>query len=83
MTAPAASARFAHHVATARFADLPASAAEHAKTFILDTIGVGIAGSTADGAAVPPPAGAMERLVALADDLETLTDLRGPPAPLA
>jgi 2-methylcitrate dehydratase PrpD len=48
---PAASERFAHHVATTRLADVPDSAIEHAKIFILDTLGVGISGSTADGAA--------------------------------
>lgn len=36
---------FADHVVRTRFADLPASAIKAAKTFILDTLGVGIAGS--------------------------------------
>lgn len=39
------SERFAAHAARTRFEDLPAEAAETAKIFILDTIGVGIAGS--------------------------------------
>ncbi len=42
---------FAAHVATTRLADIPDRAIERAKTFILDTIGVGIAGSSAAGAA--------------------------------
>ena len=45
-----ASERFARHVLGTRFADLPDDAVNQAKTFILDTIGVGIAGSTAAGA---------------------------------
>jgi 2-methylcitrate dehydratase PrpD len=43
--------RFATHVATARFEDLPVDAIAQAKIFILDTFGVGIAGATAAGAA--------------------------------
>lgn len=42
---------FAAHVAGTRFADIPALVIERAKVFILDTIGVGIAGSSASGAA--------------------------------
>jgi 2-methylcitrate dehydratase PrpD len=45
------SERFAAHVASARFEDLPEDAVAQAKTFILDTFGVGIAGATAAGAA--------------------------------
>jgi 2-methylcitrate dehydratase PrpD len=47
---PVASERFARHVAATRYEDLPSSAIEHAKIFLLDTLGVGISGSTADGA---------------------------------
>ena len=36
---------FADHVATTRFEDLPGEAVEAAKVFILDTLGVGLAGS--------------------------------------
>jgi aconitate decarboxylase len=39
-------AAFADHVVRTRFRDLPSNAIEAAKTFILDTLGVGIAGST-------------------------------------
>ncbi len=46
-----ASERLAAHVAGLRYADLPASAITAAKTFILDTLGVGISGATADGMA--------------------------------
>ena len=45
-----ASERFARHALSMRYEDLPADAILHAKTFILDTIGVGIAGSSAAGA---------------------------------
>jgi 2-methylcitrate dehydratase PrpD len=45
-----ASERFARHAIQTRFEDLPGEAVLHAKTFILDTLGVGISGSTADGA---------------------------------
>jgi 2-methylcitrate dehydratase PrpD len=51
MNAQPLSERFAAHVATARFEDLPADAVARAKVFILDTLGVGIAGATAAGAA--------------------------------
>jgi len=44
------SARFAAHIAAARYEDLPEDAIAQAKTFILDTFGVGIAGATANGA---------------------------------
>ena len=37
---------FADHVVTTRFRDIPADAVRVAKVFILDTLGVGIAGST-------------------------------------
>jgi 2-methylcitrate dehydratase PrpD len=46
-----AAARFAAHALTTRFSDLPADAIQQAKTFILDSIGVGIAGSSVPGAA--------------------------------
>lgn len=41
-------AAFTSHIARTRFEDLPAEAVAKAKTFLLDTIGVGLAG-TADG----------------------------------
>ncbi len=41
-----ATAAFAKHVAERCYADLPPEAVRAAKTFILDTIGVGLAGST-------------------------------------
>ncbi len=51
MTELTLSERFAAHVATARYEDLPPDAVAQAKVFILDTFGVGIAGATAAGAA--------------------------------
>ena len=45
------SERLAAHVAGLRWEDLPDHAIERAKVFILDTLGVGVAGSTAFGAA--------------------------------
>jgi len=45
-----ASERFARHALATRYEDLSADAILQAKTFILDTIGVGIAGSAAAGA---------------------------------
>ncbi len=45
-----AAARFAAHALDTRFADLPSGAVQKAKLFILDSLGVGIAGSSADGA---------------------------------
>lgn len=45
-----AARRFAAHALRARFEDLPAPAVAAAKTFILDSLGVGIAGSSAAGA---------------------------------
>ncbi|MEA2730051.1 MAG: aconitate decarboxylase [Acetobacteraceae bacterium] len=51
MTPPAhAARRFAHHALTTRYEDLSDDAVAQAKVFILDTFGVGIAGSTAHGA---------------------------------
>jgi aconitate decarboxylase len=50
LDSPLASERFARHALGTRFEDLPEDAVLQAKTFILDTIGVGIAGSTAAGA---------------------------------
>ncbi|MFN0116471.1 MAG: MmgE/PrpD family protein [Paracoccaceae bacterium] len=47
MTADAA--RVADHVAGARFEDLPPEAVAKVKTFLLDTIGVGVAGSSGAG----------------------------------
>lgn len=41
----------AEHAARTRFADLPPAAVARAKVFLLDTLGVGLAGSTAQGAA--------------------------------
>jgi len=48
--APVASERFARHALETRFEDLSADAVARAKVFVLDTIGVGIAGSSAAGA---------------------------------
>ena len=45
-----AAARFAAHATTTRFEDLPVEAVHAAKTFTLDSLGVGIAGSSVDGA---------------------------------
>ncbi|HYF06667.1 MAG TPA: MmgE/PrpD family protein [Acetobacteraceae bacterium] len=50
MSRPDSAVRFASHVAETRFENLSPEAVERAKVFILDTIGVGIAGSTAQGA---------------------------------
>lgn len=50
MNHPIASERFARHALGTRYEDLPDDAVLQAKTFILDTIGVGIAGSSAAGA---------------------------------
>ena len=44
-----AGSRFARHVVETRFEDLPPAAVAAAKVFILDTLGVGVAGSTAQG----------------------------------
>ncbi|TPG44202.1 MmgE/PrpD family protein [Roseomonas nepalensis] len=44
------SERFAEHALSARFEDLPGDAVGQAKVFILDTLGVGVAGSSAFGA---------------------------------
>jgi len=41
--------RFAHHALDTRFADLPPAAVEKAKVFVLDSLGVGIAGSSVEG----------------------------------
>ena len=51
MTEPNAAQRFAAHVVQTRFSDLPEAAVERAKVFILDSLGVGVAGSSAAGAA--------------------------------
>lgn len=40
------STRLADHIAGVRYGDLPAAAVDRIKTFLLDTIGVGIAGSS-------------------------------------
>jgi aconitate decarboxylase len=50
MNEPFAGERFSRHVTGTRFEDLPADAIFQAKSFILDTLGVGIAGSSAVGA---------------------------------
>jgi 2-methylcitrate dehydratase PrpD len=47
---PVASERFAHHALATRYEDLTEDAIAQSKTFVLDTIGVGIAGSSAEGA---------------------------------
>src|SRR5690242_739002 len=44
-----AAARFAAHALETRFSDLPAAAVERAKVYVLDSLGVGIAGSSVDG----------------------------------
>jgi len=49
--APLAAERLARHVVETRYEDLPAVAIERAKTFILDTLGVGVAGLRAPFAA--------------------------------
>jgi aconitate decarboxylase len=49
--APLAAERLAAHVVDTGFAQLPADAIVKAKTFILDTFGVGVAGSRAPFAA--------------------------------
>lgn len=41
--------RFAEHALGTRFSDLPAAAVERAKVFVLDSLGVGIAGSSVEG----------------------------------
>jgi 2-methylcitrate dehydratase PrpD len=46
-----AAERFARHALGTRFEDLPDAAVARAKVFILDRIGVGIAGSSVDGGA--------------------------------
>ena len=50
MSETSLSERFSTHVTTTRFEDLPHDAIAQAKTFILDTFGVGSAGATANGA---------------------------------
>ncbi len=44
-----AASRFAEHALGTRFSDLPAVAVERAKVFVLDSLGVGIAGSSVEG----------------------------------
>lgn len=44
-----AAERFAAHALGTRFGDLPRVAVEHASLFILDSVGVGIAGSSVEG----------------------------------
>jgi len=44
-----AAARFAAHALDTRFSDLPATAVDRAKVYVLDSLGVGIAGSSVDG----------------------------------
>lgn len=45
-----AALRLARHALTTRFEDLPAAAVRAAKTFLLDTLGVGVCGSTESNA---------------------------------
>ncbi len=49
MVEPNAAELFAAHVTSVRLEDIPLAAIERAKVFILDSLGVGIAGSTAPG----------------------------------
>ena len=44
-----AAARFAAHAIETRFADLSVAAVQRAKVYVLDSLGVGIAGSSVDG----------------------------------
>lgn len=44
-----AAARFASHALDTRFADLPPAVVQKAKVFVLDSLGVGIAGSSVEG----------------------------------
>lgn len=44
-----AAARFAAHALETRFSDLPEAAIERAKVYVLDSLGVGIAGSSVEG----------------------------------
>ncbi len=44
-----AAARFAAHALDTQFTDLPAAAVQRAKVFVLDSLGVGIAGSSVEG----------------------------------
>ena len=46
-----AAARFATHALSTRFADLPAAAVDSVKVYVLDSLGVGIAGSSVEGGA--------------------------------
>ena len=46
-----AAARFAAHALDTDFTDLPAAAIEQTKVFVLDSLGVGIAGSSVEGGA--------------------------------
>ncbi len=48
---PNAAETFAAHVAGAQISDIPPRVIERAKVFVLDTLGVGIAGSSAQGSA--------------------------------
>jgi 2-methylcitrate dehydratase PrpD len=49
MTQPTAMDRVASHIANTRYPDLPALAVERTKTFLLDSLGVGIAGTSGSG----------------------------------
>ena len=49
MVEPNAAELFAAHVTSVRLEDIPHAAIERAKVFILDSLGVGIAGATATG----------------------------------
>lgn len=46
-----AAAHFANHAVSTRFADLPAAAINSVKVYVLDSLGVGIAGSSVEGGA--------------------------------
>jgi 2-methylcitrate dehydratase PrpD len=46
-----AAALFANHAVSTRFADLPAAAVDSVKVYVLDSLGVGIAGSSVEGGA--------------------------------
>jgi 2-methylcitrate dehydratase PrpD len=49
MPSTTAARRFAAHALDTRFTDLPAEAVARAKVFVLDSLGVGIAGSSVEG----------------------------------
>ena len=73
-------AAFAHHVADRRFKDFPPDAIAAAKTFILDTCGVGIAGSSGPMAA---ELAAAQELSGRGDDARVWCTGKRLPAPAA